>query len=61
MTPRPVVSLKNRRPSVLGGNGLSSSSRTIASKGGTALPTEPGCSSHSSEVMTQVLPTSLAP
>ena len=42
--PRPVVSSKYSRPSVPGGTSLSSSSTTMARNGGTARPTDPGCS-----------------
>ena len=49
------------RPSVPAGTSLPSSSTTIDEKGGMALPTEPGCSSHSSLVIVQVVPTSVAP
>ena len=60
-TPRPVASLKYRRPSSPGGSSLPSSSRIMAVNGGSDLPTEPGFSSHSSEEMAQVVPTSDAP
>ena len=43
------------------GSSLPSSSTTMVENGGMARPTEPGCSSHSSLVIMQVVPTSVAP
>jgi len=59
--PRPVESLKKRRPSAPEGISLPASSRIIAVNGGIARPTEPGCANHSSEVIELVVPTSVAP
>ena len=44
-----------------GGNETPFSGTTSASNGGMARPTEPACSSHSSDVIAQVVPTSVAP
>ncbi len=60
-TPRPVESRKKSRPSVPGGASLPWSSKISDVNGGTARPTEPGCLSHSSLVIEQVVPTSVAP